>query len=233
VWRKEGIGTLEESTTSKYTKVKWVDAYGETHSKTINHSTTSGVPVCATAPNYEYLKEYLQEYAHSGVDEEKLVSVLSQVNLRGYEVPKIYGLSMYRGNQEEYAIRTEYMDQKKSAKETKDVTVIMDFHDVVEETIQDEEDEMQELSARQKNYYGITDWVTHHFLQSTVWLNEVSYLEGWQVHQIQHVHHACMDKVQEGLGGQRVQQIKWVKGPKLQEQEIAFPLTKWNLQYQD
>ena len=54
-WRQAGVGTFQECTNAQYTKIQWDDEYGETHVKTIKHTTKSGVPVCATAPSY---KEY-------------------------------------------------------------------------------------------------------------------------------------------------------------------------------
>jgi hypothetical protein len=93
-WRARGIGTFQESTNGEYTRIEWEDEYGEPHTKTIRHTTRSGVPVCATAPCYDKYKEYLAQHADYGFEEQELISMITSTHvLQGYEQPISYDMS--------------------------------------------------------------------------------------------------------------------------------------------
>jgi hypothetical protein len=161
MWRESQMGWFEEATNSQYTIIRWEDEYGDTHVKTIKHTTTSGVPVCPTAPDYTRYKKLLREH-ETGMDERELISLVSTMPLQGYEQPKVYNLSVLPNQEEEYQLLREYDEVKEKLKELREDAIMLDFHDdnlqkssdnkVNEDSDKDitheDNDEFSELSAK-------------------------------------------------------------------------------------
>jgi hypothetical protein len=145
-WRSESTGTFAEATSSQHTRIMWTDEYEDEHTKTITHTSKSGVPICTTAPDYSQYKRYLQEHLEYGVEEKELIALLSKCNMQGIKEP--YNMSINPSRQEEYALQEEDQHEQEKQKVLREDPILLDLHDEPEETNEDQPDEFQEMSAK-------------------------------------------------------------------------------------
>jgi Reverse transcriptase (RNA-dependent DNA polymerase) len=155
MWRERGIGTFKESTCGTHTKISWVDEYGDSHTKTINHTTKSGVPVCVTAPCYDKYKEFLAQHQEYGYEEQEMISMISSTQvLQGYEQPISYDMTV-TPPRNEYVLLRDFQDTKNDLKDLRKEPVLLDFHDQKEqETVEDEQvDDLAEMSVKTEKLF--------------------------------------------------------------------------------
>jgi hypothetical protein len=94
----------------------WTDEYKGEHTKTITHTSTSGVPICTTAPDYSKYKRYLQDHLQLGVDKREMITLLSKCKIKGIDKPKVYNLSINPKKPEEYELLQEEQHKQEMEK---------------------------------------------------------------------------------------------------------------------
>jgi hypothetical protein len=113
LWDTHGIGTFQETTTGKGTKIIWRDKDGEEHTKTIRHSNVTGVPVCPTAPNYDRYGDNLRNNPEKECDERELVACISRYCLTTTDIATKLSASILKPpSVPEYKINEEYIKEK-------------------------------------------------------------------------------------------------------------------------
>jgi hypothetical protein len=80
-WKETGTGKFKSTTSSESMVIEWTDARGNEHTKTISHTTKSGIPVCYTAPSYARYKKYVRKRTDLSGDDRNLVACLSKSDI--------------------------------------------------------------------------------------------------------------------------------------------------------
>jgi hypothetical protein len=132
-WRETGIGSFQESTDSKCTKITWEDELGTIHTKTISHTSKSGIPVCYTAPNYTRNRKFIRNNTECLDDERVLIACLGEHEILPPEgVPMVDTEGNVIDQVDDHLIdtRAENVDQDKAKKSPREKPITLEMDDV-------------------------------------------------------------------------------------------------------
>ncbi len=77
VWRQHGMGTMKSTTDTTGTVLEWTDSTGSYHTKTIQHTSQSNLPLCYTAPSYRGYDNFLRSY--QDLDDNRLCACMAEI----------------------------------------------------------------------------------------------------------------------------------------------------------
>jgi hypothetical protein len=89
----------------------------------------------------------LQKHLEYGVEEKALIALLSKCELKGIEEPKIYSLSIKPEQRNAHNLRKTDEEVKEKEECLREDPIQLDLHDEPDETLVDQPDEFQEMSA--------------------------------------------------------------------------------------
>jgi GAG-pre-integrase domain len=134
MWRRNGIGSLQEVTNSEKTQLIWKDKHDKQYTLTIKHNTVKGVPIFQSAPGVHNFINFMSTNTKILHDDQQLLCCISTTS----EVEQIVVPSNEQGN------GTLHGEARKDENDSESIKV--DFGD--EQVTENDEDEFKQMDPK-------------------------------------------------------------------------------------